>query len=127
MNTRACLSVFGKRSGAAAKNKIVCRFFLCSSGAVYRKRHSLPPANDGRFPRNQGRSGPLLGGASMKYVLGMAIAATALILCLDANYAGEPKYTIKEVMKKAHAGKGAIMKAVAAGKASEEEKKELVE
>jgi hypothetical protein len=66
----------------------------------------------------------------MKYVLGVAIAATALIVGMDSNYAGEkkePKYTIKEVMKKAHAGKGAIMKAVAAGKASDEEKQELVE
>lgn len=65
----------------------------------------------------------------MKYVLGVLIAGAALMITVtsDAGQRKEPKYTIKEVMKKAHAGKGAIMKAVAANKASAEEKKELVE
>ncbi len=38
----------------------------------------------------------------------------------------EPKYTIKEVMKKAHAGKDALLKKVQSGDASKEEMKELL-
>ncbi len=38
----------------------------------------------------------------------------------------EPKYTIKEVMKKAHAGKDALIKKVQSGDASKEETKELL-
>ena len=53
----------------------------------------------------------------MKYVLVVALAATALILSIDANYAGEkkPKYTIKEVMAEAH--KSGLWKKVAEGDA----------
>jgi hypothetical protein len=66
----------------------------------------------------------------MKYVLGVAIAAVALILILGtgSNYAGgqkEPKHTIKEVMREAH--KSGLYKKVATGKAGDDEKKELVE
>jgi hypothetical protein len=38
----------------------------------------------------------------------------------------KPKYTIKEVMKKAHAGKDAILAKAGDGKATKEELKELV-
>jgi hypothetical protein len=38
----------------------------------------------------------------------------------------KPKYTIKQVMKKAHAGKDALLKKVQAGDASKEEMKELL-
>src|SRR5262249_30062083 len=64
----------------------------------------------------------------MKYVFGVAVAAMALILSMDAKYAGaqkDPKFTIKEVMREAH--KGGLMKKVATGKADAGEKKELVE
>ena len=64
----------------------------------------------------------------MKYLYAGVIAAVSLLLVLGQNDAGEKaKHTIPEVMKKAHAGKGALMKKVAAGDASADEKKELVE
>jgi hypothetical protein len=64
----------------------------------------------------------------MKYMFAMVIASVSLLLVLGQNDAGEKaKHTIPEVMKKAHAGKGAIMKKVAAGEASSDEKKMLVE
>jgi hypothetical protein len=44
----------------------------------------------------------------------------------DKDDKKKPKYTIKEVMKKAHAGKDAILTKVKAGKASAEEMKQLV-
>jgi hypothetical protein len=63
----------------------------------------------------------------MKYLLGVLIAGAALVITVgsDAGEKKEPKHTIKEVMKEAH--KGGLMKKVATGKASDEEKKELVE
>jgi hypothetical protein len=63
----------------------------------------------------------------MKYVLGVLIAGAALVITVgsDAGEKKDPKYTIKEVMREAH--KGGLMKKVATGKASEEEKKQLVE
>ncbi len=39
----------------------------------------------------------------------------------------EPKYTIKEVMKKGMAGKESLLKKVASGKADDAEKKQLLE
>lgn len=64
----------------------------------------------------------------MKYLFAGAIAALSLALLMGENKAGEKaKYTIPEVMKKAHAGKGALMKKVAAGEASSDDKKTLVE
>jgi hypothetical protein len=63
----------------------------------------------------------------MKYVLGVALAATALILSMDANYAGEkkPKYTIKEVMAEAH--KSGLWKKVAEGDADKADREKLAE
>jgi hypothetical protein len=57
-----------------------------------------------------------------------ALAAAALVGLTFAAAAGkpgqQPKYTIKEVMQKAH--KGDLLKKVLSGKASQEEKEELV-
>jgi len=63
----------------------------------------------------------------MKYVLGVAIAATAMILGIGSNYAGEkkPKYTIKEVMAEAH--KSGLWKKVAAGDADKADREKLAE
>jgi hypothetical protein len=44
----------------------------------------------------------------------------------DDKEKDKPKYTIKEVMKKAHAGPDALLKKVQKGDASKEEMKELV-
>jgi hypothetical protein len=44
----------------------------------------------------------------------------------DKDKEKKPKYTIKEVMKKAHAPKDAILKKVQADKATKEEMKELL-
>jgi hypothetical protein len=44
----------------------------------------------------------------------------------DKDKDKKPKYTIKEVMKKAHAPKDAIIKKVEEGKATKDEMKELV-
>jgi hypothetical protein len=55
-------------------------------------------------------------------ILGLAIGLAALRAADDA-----PKYTIKEVMKMAHAGDNALAKKVASGKASKEDKKKLVD
>jgi hypothetical protein len=64
----------------------------------------------------------------MRFLSTVLCAGVALALCLGSPHAGEkkePKYTIKEVMKKAH--KGGLLKTVAAGDASEAERKELLE
>jgi hypothetical protein len=51
-----------------------------------------------------------------------ALAATAAVAVSGAD--DKPKYTIKEVMQKAH--KGPLLKKVLSGKASQDEKDELV-
>jgi hypothetical protein len=62
----------------------------------------------------------------MKYLFAGVITMASLLLVLGDNTAGEKaKYTIPEVMAKAH--KGGLMKKVASGKASDAEKKDLVE
>ena len=58
--------------------------------------------------------------AAMCLVLTLAVAA-------GANKQGEPKYTISQVMKKAHSGKGALLNKVTSGKASKAEAEELLE
>ena len=61
------------------------------------------------------------------------IAAPALILGLIIGLASlraaddAPQYTIKEVMKMAHAGQNSLAKKVASGKASKDDDKKLVE
>lgn len=64
----------------------------------------------------------------MKVLAGGLMTAVALVFCLGASGAGdkkEPKYTIKEVMAKAH--KEGLLKKVVSGKADEDERKELAE
>lgn len=66
----------------------------------------------------------------MRYIVaGLALMfSVALVLStgtVDAQGKDEPKYTIKEVMKKAHVG--GLLKKVTGGKASAEEKEQLVE
>lgn len=64
----------------------------------------------------------------MKYLFAGVITMASLLLVLGDNTAGEKaKYTIPEVMAKAHKGANALMPKVAKGKASDAEKKELVE
>lgn len=61
----------------------------------------------------------------MRIALSLGLAA----LILTASYAGaddKPKYTIKEVMKAAH-GKDKLLSKVTDGKASDEDKKKLLE
>ncbi len=62
----------------------------------------------------------------MKYLFAGAFATLSLAILLGDNDAGEKKakYTIPEVMARAH--KEGLMKKVADGKASDEEKEELV-
>jgi hypothetical protein len=55
----------------------------------------------------------------------VALAWVAITLTTGAAEDEKPKYTIKAVMKAAH--KGGLMKKVADGKASDGEKKQLVE
>jgi cytochrome c553 len=55
----------------------------------------------------------------------LAIVAIVTTTWLAAHAADKPKHTIKEVMKVAH--KGGLMKKVADGNASDDEKKQLVE
>ena len=62
----------------------------------------------------------------MKYLFGGVIAALSLLLVMGENDAGEKaKHTIPQVMAKAM--KGGLCKKVASGKASDEEKEQLVE
>jgi hypothetical protein len=67
----------------------------------------------------------------MKYVVAGLLASLAMALTMDNNYADEkdkdkdPKYSIKEVMGIAH--KGGLYKVVAAGKAEQKQKDQLVE
>ena len=62
----------------------------------------------------------------MKYLFAAAIATLSLALVLGENTAGEkkPKFTIPEVMAKAH--KEGLMKKVASGTAGDADKEELV-
>ena len=64
----------------------------------------------------------------MRVLIGGLVVVVGLLVALGDNLAQEkekPKHTIKEVMKKAM--KGGLCAKVAGGKASDEEKKELVE
>lgn len=60
----------------------------------------------------------------MKYVFASALALLAVVLMLGSTSVGGEKVTIKEIMTKAM--KGGLVTKVASGKASDEEKKELV-
>jgi len=67
----------------------------------------------------------------MRYVFGSLVVAVALAIGLSGDRAAggkdEPKFTIKEVMQKAHTpGAKSLLKKVSSGKADEAEKKELV-
>jgi hypothetical protein len=59
----------------------------------------------------------------------LAGLAAALVGGLAFSKAADdkPKYTIKQVMKKAHAGDDSLAKTVVAGKGSDDDKKTLVE
>jgi len=59
----------------------------------------------------------------MKHLFVGAVAILSLVFLLNAQ-AQDSKYTTKEVMQKAM--KGGLMKKVASGKASDDEKKQLV-
>ena len=63
----------------------------------------------------------------MKVMLAGFVGVLMMVLVLNVDGAGEkaPKYKIKDVMQKAM--KGGLCKKVATGKASAEEKKQLVE
>jgi mono/diheme cytochrome c family protein len=64
----------------------------------------------------------------MRFVAAGLIAMLGLVFCLSEPRAGDdkkPKYTIKEVMKKAH--KDGLLKKVASGKADEDDRKDLLE
>lgn len=66
----------------------------------------------------------------MKHVLAIgAMIAFALTATVAANAADDekPKYTIKQVMEKAHKGNDALLKKVAGGSAGADEKKTLLE
>jgi hypothetical protein len=64
----------------------------------------------------------------MKYVLGAMMAVLAAFFIVDANDAGDkgkPKYTIAEVMEKAH--KSGLWKKVQAGTAEKADREQLAE
>jgi hypothetical protein len=67
----------------------------------------------------------------MRFLLGGVAAVVALVLVLgsasvnSAQDKKEPKFTISEVMKKAHAGKNALRAKVLKGEATDEEKAQL--
>jgi hypothetical protein len=64
----------------------------------------------------------------MKFLSAALCATVGFVLCLSSPQAGEkkePKYTIKEVMEKAH--KSGLLKKVASGEAPKEDREELVE
>jgi hypothetical protein len=65
-------------------------------------------------------------GRRMRFLAASVTVVMTLVLALGTNQAQEkPKFTIKEVMKEAH--KEGLYKKVAGGKASDDEKKHLVE
>jgi predicted secreted protein len=58
----------------------------------------------------------------------VALAATLAVLWCSGNaLSADPKYSIKEVMKLAHSGKPALCTKAVQGKATPEEKKQLLE
>jgi Spy/CpxP family protein refolding chaperone len=60
----------------------------------------------------------------------MAVMALGLAASLGMFYAADevkPKYDIEEIMAKAHKGKPSLLQQVVKGKASEEQKKQLLE
>jgi cytochrome c553 len=58
----------------------------------------------------------------------LALAATLVVLWSSgASFSADPKYTIKEVMKLAHVGKPALCAKAVQGKATDDEKKQLLE
>ena len=65
----------------------------------------------------------------MQRLLTFALAATLLFAMpvgfIDADDKADPQHTVKEVMKIAH--KDGLLKSVAGGKASDEEKKQLLD
>jgi cytochrome c553 len=66
----------------------------------------------------------------MKYLLGMMAVLVAFMFTADANTVGDkdkdkPKFTISEVMKKAHTS--GLLKKVAAGDAEKEDREQLAE
>jgi hypothetical protein len=66
---------------------------------------------------------------TVKYFL-MAVLATGLAAGLGVFGAADdakPKYTIEEVMEKAHQGKPSLFKQVVSGKADADQKKQLLE
>jgi hypothetical protein len=58
---------------------------------------------------------------------GMGVLAVLGLVLSTATGADEKQLTIKEIMKKGHDGKPALCKKVADGKASKEEKQELLD
>src|ERR1700681_1382737 len=69
----------------------------------------------------------------MRMLFAMSCVAVALLLVLGDGVTsagqkdGDPKFTIKEVMTKAHKGKDALLTKVKDGKASDAEAKDLLE
>jgi hypothetical protein len=61
----------------------------------------------------------------MKYVLASTIGLLAMVVLVGAQAAQDSKYTTKEVMQKAM--KGGLLEKVKKGKASDDEKKLLVD
>src|SRR5438045_2423520 len=62
----------------------------------------------------------------MKFLAAGAISLLSLAILLDSNQAGDKAtFTISQLMREAHTG--GLMKKVASGKASDAEKKKLVE
>lgn len=61
----------------------------------------------------------------MKYVLASTVGALAMMILVGAQAAQDTKYTNKEVMQKAM--KGGLMNKVVGGKATDDEKKQLVD
>lgn len=68
----------------------------------------------------------------MKKLLSVAVAlyfvaGSALVWAQDGDGEREPKYSIEEVMEQAHAGEDSLLAKVADGKASAEEKVQLLD
>ena len=64
---------------------------------------------------------------TFKVVAALALTLGLVGMTLSADDKKDAKFTIKEVMKKAHAGKDALAKKIAAGDGSKEDKEILVE
>ena len=64
----------------------------------------------------------------MKFFAASLMAVAAVVLLLGNNEAGEKaKYTIKEVMKKAHTPDGGLLKKIVSGAGTKEDAEQLVE